>query len=195
LTATARAGFHRYTFPATAEGHVVVDLQHGIGNKVTEAQLAIEDDRTASGYRRSDGWGGGKTSYFVMAFSRPFDAAGVAQADKDTQRVSKVLEYAYDDACIARMASALGKVDLAETHGRRSQNWTNVFDPSTGFMRGKNNSDKNLFIQSATLDGQPMTRSWISREEIARGGKLVLTMGPTPNKHFGSAPADRPPGH
>jgi putative alpha-1,2-mannosidase len=33
LTATARAGFHRYTFPATTNGHVVVDLQHGIGNK------------------------------------------------------------------------------------------------------------------------------------------------------------------
>jgi predicted alpha-1,2-mannosidase len=83
LTATARAGLHRYTFPATTEGHVVVDLQHGIGNKVMEAQLTIEDDRTASGFRRSDGWGGGKVYYFVMEFSRPFDSAGVAQADKD----------------------------------------------------------------------------------------------------------------
>ncbi len=83
LTATARAGFHRYTFPATTDGHVVVDLQHGIGNTVTEAQLTIEDDHTASGYRRSDGWGGDKVYYFVMEFSRPFDSAGVAQADKD----------------------------------------------------------------------------------------------------------------
>ena len=83
LTATSRAGFHRYTFPATADGHVIVDLQHGIGNTVIEAQLTIEDDHTASGYRRSDGWGGGKVYYFVMEFSRPFDSAGVAQADKD----------------------------------------------------------------------------------------------------------------
>ena len=83
LTATARAGFHRYTFPATTDGHVMVDLQHGIGNKVTEAQLTIEDDHTASGYRRSNGWGGDKVYYFVMEFSRPFDSAGVAQADKD----------------------------------------------------------------------------------------------------------------
>jgi putative alpha-1,2-mannosidase len=60
LTATARAGFHRYTFPATTDGHVVVDLQHGIGNNMTEAQLTIENDHTASGYRKSDGWGGGK---------------------------------------------------------------------------------------------------------------------------------------
>jgi predicted alpha-1,2-mannosidase len=607
LTATARAGFHRYTFPATAAGHIVVDLQHGIGNTVTEAQLTIEDDHTASGYRKSDGWGGDKVYYFVMEFSRPFDSAGVAQADKDVagkqttgketkghfdfktrageqilvrvglstvsvegarnnlhaeipgwdfdavakaagkqwekalsvftvetpdknlkqtfytalyhtmvaptllsdvdgqfrgpdgnvhqakdfdyyteisiwdifraesplltltqpgrvndvvktmlahftifgqntlpvwpeggketwcmignhaipiitdaylkgfrnfdanealndmiastdknreqldayrdrgfiptgkdvQSVSKVLEYAYDDACIARFAKSLGKDDVAEKYAKRSQNWENVFDPSTGFMRGKNadgswvtpfgeneinsinfneyteanawqynffvlqdvpgliarlggdekftarldemfdtqetipnlhmipdvtgvigmyshgnepdhhvaylynyagqpwktqarvrqvatalytntpggicgnddcgqisawyvftalgfypvdptsgiyvlgsplvdqvtlkldskfykgrsftviaknNSAQNPYIQSAMLNGQPITRSWISHKEIVSGGKLVLTMGPTPNKTFGSAPADRPPG-
>jgi predicted alpha-1,2-mannosidase len=607
LTATARAGFHRYTFPATTEGHVIVDLQHGIGNRTTEAQMTIENDHTASGYRRSDGWGGGKIYYFVMEFSRPFDSAGVAQRDKDVageqttgtetkghfdfktksgeqilvrvglstvsvegarknlhteisdwnfdgvagaaskqwekalavfkvktsdnnlkqtfytslyhtmlaptllsdvdgqfrgpddnvhraegydyytemslwdtfraenplltltqasrvndfvqtmlahfkifgentlpvwpeggketwcmignhaipviadaylkgfrnydanealndmiastdknreqlenyrsegfiptgngrQSVSKVLEYAYDDSCIARLAEALGKNDVAEKYFARSQNWTNVFDPSTGFMRGKNsdgswitpfgeteqnsinfneyteanawqynffvlhnvpglivklggddkfvarldemfdtteiipnlkmipdvtgvigmyshgnepdhhvaylynyagqpwktqtrvrqiaselytnvpggicgnddcgqisawyvftamgfypvdpvsgnyilgsplfdeitlkldskfatgksftviaknNSSLNPYIQSAMLNGQTITRSWISHAEITAGGKLVLTMGAIPNKNFGQAPADRPPG-
>ncbi len=607
LTATARAGFHRYTFPATDAAHVVVDLQHGIGNKTVESQLTIEDDHTASGYRRSDGWGGQKTYYFVMEFSRPFDSAGVGQVDKDApgkmttgaetkghfdfktrageqilvrvglstvsvegarnnlhaeipdwdfdgiaaaarkqwdkalsvfsvetrdknleqtfytslyhtmvaptllsdrdggfrgpdgnvhqakgydyyteisiwdifraeaplltltqpgrvndvvdtmlahydifdhkalpvwpeggketwcmignhsipmivdayfkgfrdwdankaledmivttdqnreqmndyrdkgfiptgdhvQSVSKVLEYAYDDACIARFAKALGKDAVAEKYLKRSDNWQNVFDSSTGFMRGKtadgnwvtpfnqnainsinfneyteanawqynffvlqdvpgliaklggddkftarldemfdtretipnlsmipdvtgvigmyahgnepvhhvaylynyagqpwktqarvrqvantlytntpagicgnddcgqmsawyvftamgfypvdpasgiyvlgsplldkitlrldskyykgktftviakHNSPANPYIQSATLNGKPITRSWISQAEIAEGGKLVLTMGPTPNKDFGSAPADRPPG-
>jgi putative alpha-1,2-mannosidase len=58
----------------------------------------------------------------------------------------------------------------------------------------RNNSANNPYIQSATLNGKPITRSWISHAEIAGGGKLVLTMGPTPNKTFGSAPADRPPG-
>ncbi|HXI70307.1 MAG TPA: GH92 family glycosyl hydrolase [Verrucomicrobiae bacterium] len=606
LTATARAGLHRYTFPATSDGHVVVDLQHGIGNKVIEAQLTLENDHTASGYRKSDGWGGDKTFFFVMEFSRPFDSAGVAQGDQDVagkqtigketkghfdfktkageqilvrvgvstvsvegarnnlhtempgwdfeavaaaarkqwegalsplmvetkdnnlretfytalyhslvaptllsdvdgqfrgpdgkvhtakdydyytelslwdtfraenplliltqpqrindfvntmlehfkifgqntlpvwanggketwcmignhaipviteaylkgfrgwnanealddmiastdknreqldayrdkgfiptgngvQSVSKVLEYAYDDSCIARFAKALGKDDLAGKYSQRSQNWMNVFDPSTGFMRGKNadgswvtpfgpkemnsitfneyteanawqynffvlhnvpglieklggdekfaarldemfdtkeqipnikqipdvtgilgmyshgnepdhhvaylynyagqpwktqarvrqvattfytnnpagicgnddcgqtsawyvfsalgfypvdpvsgiyilgspfvdkatlhlnskftkggtftvtaknNSDKNPYIQSATLNGKPYTRSWISYDDIAAGGKLVLTMGPTPNQAFGSTPADRPP--
>jgi predicted alpha-1,2-mannosidase len=293
------------------------------------------------------------------------------------QSVSKVLEYAYDDSCIARLAKALGKNDVAEKYAKRSQNWENVFDPATGFMRGKiadgswvkpfgekeinsinfneyteanawqynffvlhnvpaliaklggddkftarldemfdttqtipnlasipdvtgvigmyshgnepdhhvaylynyagqpwktqtrvrqicsvlytnapggicgnddcgqmsawfvftamgfypvdpvsgnyilgsplfdkvtlklnskfakgreftvvakNNSAQNPYIQSATLNGQPITRSWISNAEITTGGKLVLTMGPTPNKAFGSAPADRPPG-
>ncbi len=607
LTATARAGLQRYTFPATDQAHIVVDLQHGIGNNVTEAQLTIENDHTASGYRRSDGWGGSKIYYFVMEFSRPFDTSGVGQVDKDAagnqttgketkghfdfktkagdqilvriglstvsvegarnnlhaeipnwnfdvvaaeariqwekalsvfsaespdenlkqtfytslyhtlvaptllsdedgqfrgpdgnihqangynyyteislwdifraesplltlsqpdrmndivntmlahftffgqntlpvwpeggketwcmignhaipiitdaylkglhnwdanaalndmiastdkdreqlkeyrergfiptgkgvQSVSKVLEYAYDDACIARLAKALGKPEVAAKYAARSQNWTNVFDPSTGFMRGrnadgswvtpfdkdainrinfneyteanawqynffvpqnvpgliaklggddtfvarldemfdtretipnlnsipdvtgvigmyaqgnepvhhvaylynyagqpwktqtrvrqvantlytntpagicgnddcgqmsawyvftamgfypvdpasgiyvlgsplldkitlrldpkyysgrtftviaKNNSPDNPYIESATLNGNPITRSWISQAEIVAGGKLELTMGPAPNKTFGSAPADRPPG-
>ena len=57
----------------------------------------------------------------------------------------------------------------------------------------KNNSGENPYIQSATLNDQPLTRSWISQAEITAGGKLVLVMGPVPNKNFGSAPADRPP--
>jgi predicted alpha-1,2-mannosidase len=301
---------------------------------------------------------------------------GFIPTGKGVQSVSKVLEYAYDDSCIARFAKALGKDDLAGKYSKRSQNWENVFDPSTGFMRGKNadgnwvspfdanainsinfneyteanawqynffvlhnvpgliaklggdekfvarldetfdtqekipnlamipdvtgvigmyahgnepvhhvaylynyagqpwktqtrvrqvantlytntpggicgnddcgqmsawyvftalgfypvdpvsgiyilgsplfdkatlrldpkfikgrsftvvaknNSDKNPYIQSATLNGKPITRSWISHDEIIAGGKLVLTMGPTPNKAFGSAPADHPP--
>ena len=604
LTATTRAGFHRYTFPATSDAHVVVDLQHGVGNAVTDSQLTIEDDRTASGYRRSAGWGGDKIYYFVMEFSKPFASAAVAQADrdvagrqttgketkghfdfktkageqilvrvglstvsvegarknlhaeipgwdfdavaraarqewdktlgtleietkdaslketfysalyhtllaptvlndvdgqfrgpdgkihqtkgydyytelslwdtfraehplltlvqprrvndfvntmlnhfkifgeqtlpvwtesgkenwcmignhaipviteayakgfrnwnaeealadmiaatdknreqleayrdrgfiptgKDVQSVSKLLEYAYDDSCIARLARALGKNDLADKYAKRSQNWQNVFDTSTGFMRGKNadgswvtpfdpnginfneyteanawqysyfvphnlpgliashggdekfvtqldelfdtketipnlaqipdvtgvigmyahgnepchhvaylynyagqpwktqartrqvatslytntpgglcgnddcgqtsawyvftalgfypvdpasgvyilgsplvdkvtikldpqfakgrsftiearnNSAQNPYIQSAMLNGKPITRSWITHEEITAGGKLVLAMGPAPNKRFGSAPMDRPPG-
>jgi predicted alpha-1,2-mannosidase len=301
---------------------------------------------------------------------------GFIPTGKGVQSVSKVLEYACDDSCIARFAKALGKNDLAEKYSKRSQNWENVFDPSTGFMRGKNadgswvtpfdanainsinfneyteadawqynffvlhnvpgliaklggdekfvarldetfdtqekipnlamipdvtgvigmyahgnepvhhvaylynyagqpwktqtrvrqvatllytntptglcgnddcgqtsawyvftalgfypvdpvsgiyilgsplfdkaalrldpkftkgrsftvvaknNSDKNPYVQSATLNGKPITRSWISHDEITAGGKLVLAMGPTPNKVFGSAPADRPP--
>ena len=57
----------------------------------------------------------------------------------------------------------------------------------------KNNSAQNPYIESATLNGQPLTRSWIKHDEIVAGGKLVLIMGPTPNREFGSLPADRPP--
>jgi predicted alpha-1,2-mannosidase len=82
LTATARCGFHRYTFPATKDAHIVLDLVHGIGNKVVEASLNFENDTTISGCRISDGWGGQRAVYFVMQFSKPFSSFGLEQEKK-----------------------------------------------------------------------------------------------------------------
>jgi predicted alpha-1,2-mannosidase len=79
LTATERSGFHKYTFPASDAGHIILDLQHGVGNSVAEAGLEVENSTTISGYRYSDGWGGRRAVYFVMEFSRPFDSYGIEQ--------------------------------------------------------------------------------------------------------------------
>jgi predicted alpha-1,2-mannosidase len=57
----------------------------------------------------------------------------------------------------------------------------------------ENNSPENIYIQSAQLNGQPLTRSWITHSQIAAGGELRLRMSSTPNKQWGSAAADRPP--
>lgn len=51
--------------------------------------------------------------------------------------VSKTLEYAYDDYSLAQLAKALGKTENYEELMKRSQNYRNVFDPSTRFMRGR----------------------------------------------------------
>ena len=53
------------------------------------------------------------------------------------ESVSCLLEFAYDDWCIAQMAKALGHMDDYETFIKRSQNFINVFDGSTRFFRGK----------------------------------------------------------
>jgi predicted alpha-1,2-mannosidase len=55
----------------------------------------------------------------------------------------------------------------------------------------KNNSPQNPYIQSATLNGTPLTRSWITHDQIAKGGELHLVMGPQPS-NWGRLPADRP---
>ena len=55
------------------------------------------------------------------------------------------------------------------------------------------NSEKNIYIQSATLNGKPWNRPWFSHADIANGGRLVLNMGPRPNKSWGSAPDAAPP--
>ena len=53
------------------------------------------------------------------------------------QSVSQTLEMAYDDWCIARMAESMGKADIAAEYYARALRYQNVFDPSTGFMRGR----------------------------------------------------------
>jgi len=51
---------------------------------------------------------------------------------------AQTLEYAYDDWCLSQMAKVLGKEDDYQLFIKRAQNYRNLFDPSTGFMRPRN---------------------------------------------------------
>lgn len=64
--------------------------------------------------------------------------------------MSKSLEYAYDDYCIARMAEKMGKTDIAKRFYDRSQNYRKLFNPETGFMQPKD--DKGQFIPDFNPD-------------------------------------------
>jgi predicted alpha-1,2-mannosidase len=59
--------------------------------------------------------------------------------DDEHESVSKQLEYAYDDWCIAQMAQIFGDDSTYQRYLERSQYWKNLFDPGTGFMRPKKN--------------------------------------------------------
>ena len=65
---------------------------------------------------------------------------GFIAIDDDHESVSKTVEYAYDDWCIAQMAQILNHKEDYEYFMKRSQNWKNIFDSETGFMRPKKNS-------------------------------------------------------
>ena len=69
----------------------------------------------------------------------------------------------------------------------------NVGNGKTFVVEAKNVSAKNKYIQSATLNGQEWNKPWIHHDEMLKGGKLVLQMGPRPNKNWGSTPQDAPP--
>jgi predicted alpha-1,2-mannosidase len=64
---------------------------------------------------------------------------GFISMDDEHESVSKTLEYAYDDWCIAQMAEFLNHKEDYEYFMKRSQSWKNVFDWNTGFMRPKKN--------------------------------------------------------
>lgn len=73
LTATTRTGFHKYSFPESADtAFVKVDLKYGIGwDRAVETSLNIENDSTISGYRFSRGWAPSHKVFFSAVFSSP----------------------------------------------------------------------------------------------------------------------------
>jgi predicted alpha-1,2-mannosidase len=64
------------------------------------------------------------------------DKLGFIPCDKENESVSKALEYAYNDWCIAQMAKALGKTKDYDRFMERSKRYATYFDKTTGFMRG-----------------------------------------------------------
>ena len=60
-------------------------------------------------------------------------------------------------------------------------------------IKAKGASEKNIYIQSATLNGQPYDKSYILHKDIMNGGILSFVMGDTPNKEWASATGSLPP--
>ena len=84
-------------------------------------------------------------AYKAMVHSADEDRFGLAaykrdgfiDASEEAEGVSRTLEYAFDDWTIALVAKRLGKQEDAARFLRRAQSWKHVFDPATGFMRGR----------------------------------------------------------
>lgn len=65
----------------------------------------------------------------------PYMKYGYIPAGKGT--VSNTMEYAYDDWCLGQMAKIVGKEDDYQYFDRRSDSWSALFDPESGFIRPK----------------------------------------------------------
>jgi predicted alpha-1,2-mannosidase len=68
-----------------------------------------------------------------------YTSKGYIPANKESESVSKTLEYAYDDWCIARMAAFVGNDSLEKVFSQRALSYMNLYDPSTRFFRGRQN--------------------------------------------------------
>ena len=60
-------------------------------------------------------------------------------------------------------------------------------------VEAKNLSNTHQYIQTATLNGKPLTQSFITHQQIMAGGQLTFVMSDKPNKAWGHAPSKRPP--
>ncbi|MFV0540540.1 MAG: GH92 family glycosyl hydrolase [Aestuariibaculum sp.] len=78
---------------------------------------------------------------------------GFISIDDDHGSVSKTLEYAYDDWCIAQMALLLNETEDYDYFMKRSQNWKNLFDWETGFIRPKKNAGWNEPFNPKEING------------------------------------------
>ncbi|UII74761.1 GH92 family glycosyl hydrolase [Flagellimonas sp. HMM57] len=73
MTATARVGVHRYTFPEDNDTQLHVDLGYAINwDTPTDTFIKVVNDSTLQGYRMSTGWARNQRVYFEMQFSKPF---------------------------------------------------------------------------------------------------------------------------
>lgn len=86
LTASARVGWHRYSFPAGQPAHVLLDLRPSIYNydgKVLWSRLRVRADGTVSGYRETRGWAPGRQLYFALRFSQPMRGHALYNREQD----------------------------------------------------------------------------------------------------------------
>ncbi len=101
---------------------------------------------------------------------------GYIPADKDGWSVTKTLEYAYDDWCIAQVAKMLGKEGDYKRFMERSRSYQALFDPETKFMRGKN-SDGNWVVpfdpfysehgfEGIYIEGTAWQHSWFVPHDV-----------------------------
>jgi predicted alpha-1,2-mannosidase len=95
LTATRRAGFHRYTFPKANNSQIILDLGHQIGSMASgsKSELKILNNNTVEGIKSA---GLGKV-YFVAEFSKPFAYYGTFDVDYKTPESDAGL-WPYKDA-------------------------------------------------------------------------------------------------
>lgn len=112
-------GYH--SVPVIADAYL-----KGIGGfdaeKALEACVATanSDEHRGIGFYKKNG-------YVPYDVTDPYNA--------DNWAMSRTLEYAYDDYCIARMAEAMGRDSIAGTFYKRAENWRNQYNPNTTFMQ------------------------------------------------------------
>jgi predicted alpha-1,2-mannosidase len=99
--------------------------------------------------------------------------------DSEHENVSRTLEYAYDDWCIAQFAKKLGKTEDYNYFIKRAQNYKNLFDAQTGFMRPKQDKFKANFdpyeVDNNYTEGNAWQYSFYVPQDLS--GQMALMGG------------------
>ena len=89
LTSKSHTGMQRYTFPASTQSHIVIDMDHSLDKKrgywecrIIGAEIKVVNNHTIEGYRVITGWARLRKVYFHAEFSKPFDSVMMANGSQ-----------------------------------------------------------------------------------------------------------------
>ncbi|WP_420401885.1 GH92 family glycosyl hydrolase [Flagellimonas sp.] len=118
MTATARVGVHRYTFPKDEQTQVHVDLGYSLNwDSPTDTFIEVVNDSTLQGHRMSNGWARNQKLYFEMQFSKPFASYEIS-GDQTSSKIS--LDYELEDGAQIVVKTGLSSVS-SEAAGKAIQ--------------------------------------------------------------------------
>lgn len=157
------------------------------GAKGVDIADALPIMKKAATQSQKVGWGWterpGVEDYVRLGYA-PNNAT--SQGDHGLQGASETLEWAIDDFAISRLAGAIGDHKTATTYAKRGQNWQNIFDPSTGYLRPRDDNGAfpagpgfqtppaGAFGQDGYDEGNAAQYNWLVPQDIAG---LVTAMG------------------
>lgn len=130
---------------------------------------------------------------------RSVDTFGNGVLGYTPHTISKTLEYAYTDWCLARLAESLGKDSVAQVYDAKSKDYKNIWDPQVGWFHAKDAHNQWLSWQGKTTHGQgcvesnPYQQGWFVPHDLP--GLTALMGGTDSIQHqltqfFEKAPAD-----
>lgn len=149
---------------ACVKGNCNFDLEKAYEAIYKNAMVAPEGDEENM-WRDRQEW----VSYEGRGGLSWYKELGYVPADKTSESVSRTLEFAYDDYCVAQVAKKLGKEKDYEYFMQRSKNYRNVFNPETGFMHARlsnGNFAKEITMNRAFTEGSPWTYLFCIMQDI-----------------------------
>jgi predicted alpha-1,2-mannosidase len=142
-----------------------------------------------------------ETDYEVRAGLTWYHSLGYIPADKTSESVSRTLEYALDDYCVAQMAKGLGKKDDYNRLMKWTQNYKNLYNPETGFMAPRKfNGEWYEDPNEGFTEGGPWTYLFCVMQDIPgmielMGGNESFSKKLDENFEGGHYRHDNEPGH
>ena len=154
LTATCHAGFHRYTFPASSQAGIYIDLTRTIySHQLVNSELKAISDHEIQGMKQVRGWAPNRYIYFYAIFSEPFTCAldenkkaylKFGETAKDKQILVKVgISFVDCEGAKNNLNTEMANWDFNSTRKQAQEAWNKELSKID--IQTKNGKDRKIF--------------------------------------------------